>query len=451
MTDRGPPRLKMARLNVDLLVLASAMIPVDPPGLVIRDGYVAVEGGRIVSVGRRSSMPPVSAEEVVEGRGMVALPGLVNAHTHVAMTLLRGLASDRPLDEWLREIWRVEARMGPEDVLDGARLGILEMLLSGTTTFSDMYFHEDSVARAALESGVRAVLSYGMIDAPGWERDPDKTVKELREAERFIEEWHMAGGGRIKTAVGPHAPYTCSEELLRASAELARSRGLRLHIHLSETRREVEELSERAGERPPSYLNSLGVLGPNVLAAHGVWLDREEISLLASKGASVVHCPASNLKLASGIAPIADMLREGVNVALGTDGPASNDSLDMFREMRLAALLQRGSRLDSRALTSWDVLRMATVNGARALGLVDEIGTLEAGKRADLILVDLRKPHLSTHRDPVSALVFSATGDDVDTVIIDGRVIVRARRVMTMDAREVVERASRAAARLASG
>ncbi len=451
MTDRGPPRLKMTRLNVDLLVLASAVIPVDPPGLVIRDGYVAVEGGRIVSIGRRSSMPPVSAGEVVEGRGMVALPGLVNAHTHVAMTLLRGLASDRPLDEWLREIWRVEAKMGPEEVLDGARLGILEMLLSGTTTFSDMYFHEDSVARAALESGVRAVLSYGMIDAPGWERDPDRTVKELREAERFIEDWHMAGAGRIRAAVGPHAPYTCSEELLRASAELARSRGLRLHIHLSETRREVEELREIAGEGPPSYLDSLGVLGPNVLAAHGVWLDREEISLLASKGASVVHCPASNLKLASGIAPVADMLREGVNVALGTDGPASNDSLDMFREMRLAALLQRGSRLDPRALTSWDVLRMATVNGARALGLADEIGTLEAGKRADLILVDLRKPHLSTHRDPVPALVFSATGDDVDTVIIEGRVIVRARRVMTMDAEEVVERASRAATRLASG
>ncbi len=431
-------------------MLASALIPMDPPGVVIRDGYVAVEGGRIVSVGRRSSMPPISAEEVVDGRGRVALPGLVNAHTHVAMTLLRGLAPDRPLDEWLREVWRAEAEMGPDEVLAGARLGIMEMLLSGTTTFSDMYFHEESVAEAALESGIRAVLSYGMIDAPGWERDPDKTDRELREAIRFMEEWHMAAGGRIRAAVGPHAPYTCSEHLLRASADLARSRGLRLHIHLSETRREVEEVVERVGRRPPSYLDSLGFLGPNVMAAHGVWLDREEISLLASRGVSVVHCPASNLKLASGIAPVAEMLREGVNVALGTDGPASNDSLDMFREMRLAALLQRGARLDSRALTSWDALRMATVNGARALGLDGEIGTLETGKRADVILVDLRRPHLSTHSDLASALVFSATGSDVDTVIVDGRVVVRAGRVTTMDESQVVEGASEAASKLIS-
>lgn len=449
MTELGRAG-EMTRLKVDLLVLTSALIPMDPPGLVIRDGYVAVEGGRIVSVGRRSSMPPISAEEVVEGRGMVALPGLINAHTHVAMTLLRGLAPDRPLDEWLREVWRAEARIGPDEVLAGARLGIMEMLLSGTTTFSDMYFHEESVARAALESGIRAVLSYGMIDAPGWERDPDKTDRELREASRFIEEWHMAADGRIRAAVGPHAPYTCSEDLLRASADLARSRGLRLHIHLSETRREVKEVVERVGRRPPSYLNSLGLLGPNVLAAHGVWLDREEISLLASRGVSVVHCPASNLKLASGIAPVVEMLREGVNVALGTDGPASNDSLDMFREMRLAALLQRGARLDSRALTSWDALRMATVNGARALGLDGEIGTLETGKRADVILVNLRRPHLSTHSDLASALVFSATGSDVDTVIVDGRVVVRAGRVTTMDESQVVEGASEAASKLIS-
>jgi len=441
----------MDRLSADLLIRASAVIPIEPPGAVIRDGYVAVEGGRIASVGRAASMPPVSAEEVIDARGEVALPGLVNAHAHVAMTLLRGVAADSPLADWLAEVWRLEATMGPDEVYAGARLGILEMLLTGTTTFADMYFYEDSVAKAALESGIRVVLSYGMIDSPGWEKDPSRTERELREAERLADKWHGAGDGRVRVAIGPHSPYTCSRELLGASASLARSRGLRIHIHLSETRAEVEEVEGRTGLRPPSYLDSLGVLGPDLLAAHGVWLDPDDIRLLSSRGVSVVHCPSSNLKLGSGVAPVADMLRESVNVALGTDGPASNDSLDMFREMRLAALLQRGTRLDPRSLTSWEALRMATLGGARALGLAGEVGTLEPGKRADIILVNLRGPHAITYRDPPSALVFSATGRDVSTVIVDGRVVVRGGRAQTLNEGSVKEEALRASERVLAG
>ena len=424
-------------------------MPVEPPGVVIERGYVAVSEGRIVGVGRVESMPTYSAEEVIDARGMAALPGLINAHTHVPMTVLRGIAQDKPLKEWLQEIWEFEAKMGREEVLAGARLGVLEMMLSGTTTFADMYFHEDAVAQAVLEAGIRAVLSYGMIDMRDWVRDETKTEEELKGAERFFSEWHMAEEGRIRVSLGPHATYTCSAELLKRSAEAARSRGLILHTHLSETREEVEEVRRRIGLSPPEYLEELGVLDSNVLAAHGVWLEEGEIDVLARRGASVVHCPASNLKLASGIAPVPEMLRRGVNVALGTDGPASNDTLDMFREMRLAAILHRGASLDPTALKAWDVLRMATINGAKALGLESEVGSLEVGKRADLILVDLRRPHLATSKDIVSSLVFSASGADVDTVIVDGRVVVRRGEPTTLDRQEVVARAVEAAQRLA--
>ncbi len=424
-------------------------MPVEPPGVVIERGYVAVSEGRIVGVGRVESMPTYSAEEVIDARGMAALPGLINAHTHVPMTILRGVAQDRPLKEWLQEIWEFEAKMGREEVLAGARLGVLEIMLSGTTTFADMYFHEDAVAQAVLEAGIRAVLSYGMIDMRDWVRDETKTEEELKGAERFFSEWHMAEEGRIRVSLGPHATYTCSAELLKRSAEAARSRGLILHTHLSETREEVEEVRRRIGLSPPEYLEELGVLGSNVLAAHGVWLEEGEMDVLARRGASVVHCPASNLKLASGIAPVPEMLRRGVNVALGTDGPASNDTLDMFREMRLAAILHRGASLDPTALKAWDVLRMATINGAKALGLENEVGSLEVGKRADLILVDLRRPHLATSRDLVSSLVFSASSADVDTVMVDGRVVVRHGEPTTLDRQEVVARAVEAAQRLA--
>ena len=431
------------------MIRGAVIVPVEPPGVVIERGYVAVSEGRIVGVGRVESMPTYSAEEVIDARGMAALPGLINAHTHVPMTVLRGIAQDKPLKEWLQEIWEFEAKMGREEVLAGARLGVLEMMLSGTTTFADMYFHEDAVAQAVLEAGIRAVLSYGMIDMRDWVRDETKTEEELKGAERFFSEWHMAEEGRIRVSLGPHATYTCSAELLKRSAEAARSRGLILHTHLSETREEVEEVRRRIGLSPPEYLEELGVLGSNVLAAHGVWLEEGEMDVLARRGASVVHCPASNLKLASGIAPVPEMLRRGVNVALGTDGPASNDTLDMFREMRLAAILHRGASLDPTALKAWDVLRMATINGAKALGLESEVGSLEVGKRADLILVDLRRPHLATSKDIVSSLVFSASGADVDTVIVDGRVVVRRGEPTTLDRQEVVARAVEAAQRLA--
>ncbi len=427
------------RAKIDLLIKNVIVLPVVPKGLVIERGYIAVSGNRIVDIGSMERMPNLAAEDVLDCKGACALPGLINTHTHAPMTLLRGVGDGLPLNKWLEEeIWPREMRLTEEDVYWGSMLACLEMIRSGTTCFVDMYFMEDSVAKAALNSGLRAFLSYGMIDL-GME---EKREKEIKITKEFVDRWHGAGNGLINCMIGPHAPYTCSRELLMTSKEIADEKGLMINIHLSETREEVEKIKKETGMRPIEYLDSLGLLGPNLLAVHCVWVSQEEIRMLAERGASVSHCPSSNSKLGSGIAPIKEMMSEGVNVSIGTDGSASNDDLDMFEEMRLTCFLQRARLMDPTAIRARDVIEMATIRAARSLGLEKQVGSLERGKLADIIIVDLNTPRTTPLNDIASNLVFSASAANVRTVIVNGRILMRDGRVLSIDENRVLREAS---------
>lgn len=427
-----------------ILISGVTVVPVTGPADVIRDGAVAVDGGEIVYVGPSARLPGgFEADRVIGGPEMVALPGLVNAHTHAAMTLFRSYADDLPLMRWLQDaIWPLEAKLKAEDVYWGTLLACSEMLLGGTTTFADMYFFMDEVAEAAAESGIRASLSRGLIGvAPG----ADKALKESR---RFVRDWHGKANGRITCMLGPHAPYTCPPEYLKKVIKLAEELGVGVHIHLAETRQEIEEIQKQYGCSPVALVARVGLLDLPVLAAHCVHLSSEDIAVLTEKKAGVAHNPESNMKLASGIAPVVQLLEAGVTVGLGTDGAASNNNLDMFEEMRAAALLQKVANDNPEALPAYAVLEMATIGGARALGLGDEIGTLEAGKRADIILLNLRQPHLWPPHDAVAHVVYAARAGDVDTVIVDGEVVVENGKLLRVDVDAVLDNARRCALRL---
>lgn len=423
----------------DILIRGGHVVTMDPQRKIFEGGSVAIEGNKIVSVGKEFKE---KADVVIDARGKVVLPGLINAHTHLSMTLLRGVADDMPLMEWLEtKIWPVEKNLKPEDCYTGALLGCLEMIKSGTTCFADQYFHMDRVAQAVEESGIQGVLSYGIIELD----DPKRRESELRAGEKLVKEWHGKAGGRVLTMFGPHGPHTCSSECLMKVKELAKKHRVGIHIHLSETKDEIKQVTEKYGKRPVEHLNSMGFLGPEVLAAHCIWLTDQEIKVLHERGVKPVHNPVSNMKLGSGVAPVPEMLAAGIPVALGTDGAASNNTLDMFNEMKFAALLNKAHKLDPRAIPAISALEMATVNGATALGLGKELGSIEVGKRADLVLVSLKKPHLTPLHNVISHLVYSAVGGDVDTTIVDGKILMQGRRVLTLDEDKVLEDAQKSA------
>ncbi|MCC7564205.1 MAG: amidohydrolase family protein [Methanobacterium sp.] len=410
----------------------------------VRRGSVLIEDDKIVDITRKGS---TGADEVIDAEGKVLIPGLVNTHTHLSMSLMRGLADDLPLDIWLNDhIWPVEAHLEGEHCYVGALLSALEMIKSGTTTCNDMYFFMDEVAQAIDESGIRGLLCHGMIDL----FDEDKRKEEYKETLRIIEKCHNTADGRIQVTLGPHTPYTCSTELLNWVRETADEKGLKIHIHVSETEKEVEDSLNDRKKRPFEYLEDINFLGPDVIAAHSVWLSGAEIALIKDNNVKISHNPLSNMKLASGISPVSDMLANDVCVSLGTDGVASNNNLDLFQEMKTASLLQKVRTLDPTVLPANKMLEMATINGATALGMEEEIGTIEVGKKADLILVDMKKPHLSPYRNPISHLAYSAEGSDVSTVICDGEVLMREREVLIMDEAEVIEMAENAAEDLIS-
>lgn len=410
----------------------------------VRRGSVLIEDDKIVDITRKGS---TGADEVIDAEGKVLIPGLVNTHTHLSMSLMRGLADDLPLDIWLNDhIWPVEAHLEGEHCYVGALLSALEMIKSGTTTCNDMYFFMDEVAQAIDESGIRGLLCHGMIDL----FDEDKRKEEYKETLRIIEKCHNTADGRIQVALGPHTPYTCSTELLNWVRETADEKGLKIHIHVSETEKEVEDSLNDRKKRPFEYLEDINFLGPDVIAAHSVWLSGAEIALIKDNNVKISHNPLSNMKLASGISPVSDMLANDVCVSLGTDGVASNNNLDLFQEMKTASLLQKVRNLDPTVLPANKMLEMATINGATALGMEEEIGTIEVGKKADLILVDMKKPHLSPYRNPISHLAYSAEGSDVSTVICDGEVLMRDREVLILDEAEVIEMAENAAEDLIS-
>lgn len=407
-------------------------------------GDILIEQGRIAAVAPRWEG---RADEVIDASGMLAMPGLINAHNHTPMTLMRTFCDDLCLMDWLKKkMLPVEARMEEEDIYWGAMLAMAEMIRSGTTAYADMYIHMDHVARAVIDSGMRASLARGLVFLE------DDGGKRLEEALSLIERWTGAGSGRITAMLGPHAPFTCPPEPLTEVIELARDRGVPVHIHLAETKEEVIRIRERYGQTPTEYLYHLGLFEhTHVLLAHAVHLTRRDLRLLRGMRGGIAHNPVSNLKLGCGIAPVCDMLAQGLTVGLGTDGAGSAATLDMFTEMKAAAWLQKVDQSDPAVLSARQVLRMATIEGAKLLGIDDRVGTLEAGKQADLILIDLQKPHLQPLHDPYALIAYSATGADVDTVIIDGRVVMRRRQLKTIDEEELFRQVETRVPRLVEG
>ena len=402
---------------------------------------ILMEGGRIVKV---ASSIPVSGADKVDASGKIALPGLINTHSHAAMVLFRGVAEDMELSSWLKRVWGLEAKMGASAVRAGSELACLEMIKSGTTCFSDMYFHMDETASAVSDSGMRAVLGYGMVDMG----DEKKRERELLVSEKFIKEWHGKAHGRITTSVAPHSIYTCSKELLMASREMSDRHKIPLHIHLSETRNEVFDCLEKNKLRPANYLDSLGVISSRTIAAHCVWLTKEEVRLLALRGASASLCPVSNMKLAGGgVAPLPEMLGFSMNVSLGTDGAASNNSLSMLETMKTLALLVKNSRWDASAASMDSIIAAATAGGARALSL--PAGAIQEGALADIILFDKKAANLAPAHSIKASIVYSAHAGNVTDSIINGEMVMQGGRVLTLDQEKVVERAQKEAEKIA--
>lgn len=423
--------------DVALVVSAGTVVTMDDARRVLQPGALAIDGRDIVAVGTPAEIDAAfRGRERLDVPAGIVLPGLVNTHTHAAMVLYRGLADDLALMEWLEQhIFPAEARtVSPEFVRVGTTLAALEMIQSGTTTFADMYYFEEVVAEATRAAGLRGVLGQTVIRFPV--ADAKVPAEALARAEAFIERFRH--DDLIVPAVAPHAMYTLEAETLEATRALAARHGVPLLIHLAETRTEYDDARRLHRETPTAYLAARQVLAPNLLGAHGVWLDPPDIQALAVSGAAISHNPESNMKLASGIAPVPALLAAGVPVGLGTDGAASNNDLDMFEAMRTAALLHKLAQHDPRALPAPVVLEMATRMGARALGLDAQIGSLTVGRRADLIVVDTAQAHLTPMYDPVSHLVYAAKGSDVTATIVNGRVLMRDRRVLSLDVAKVL-------------
>jgi 5-methylthioadenosine/S-adenosylhomocysteine deaminase len=443
--------------RADLVVTGGTVVTMDAGRRLIEDGAVAVRGGRIVDVGTSGEVARrFSARRVIDARGRAVIPGLINGHTHVPMTLFRGLADDLALDEWLTKyIFPAEAKNVTEEfVRVGTQLGLAEMILGGTTTYCDMYYFEDAVAEETARAGVRGVLGETVIDFPV----PDnKTWAEaMRYTERFVAKWK--NHPLVTPAVAPHAPYTVSEEHLREARAFADRTGAHVVIHVAETRKEVEDITRQKGARPVEYLARIGFLGPRTVAAHTVHLSEGEIGLLKQFGVGAVHNPQSNMKLASGAAPVPRMLAAGVAVGLGTDGAASNHDLSMWEEIDTAAKLHKLVTSDPRVVTAEEAFVMATAGGARALHMEREIGSLEEGKRADLVVVDLDGLHQTPIYNVYSHLVYATKASDVRTVVIEGRVVMLDRRLLTLDeltikrrARAMREKVARSLAALSLG
>ena len=411
---------------------------------LFENGFIGVTGDTISHIGQGDSFP-IRAKKVIDAQEGFVLPGLINAHTHASMSLFRGLADDLPLMEWLTKfIFPAESRMDKEFVRAGALLACAEMILSGTTTFCDMYLFEDEVAQVAQEAGMRCLVGEVLYDFPSPNYGP--IAKGFEYTEFLIQKWR--GNPLVSIAVEPHALYTCSADLLTRANNLALTHRVPLIIHVAETKIEVQESIEKFGKRPFEYMESLGILGPHIVADHCVHLDDSEIERIASHQIKVVHNPESNMKLASGVSPVTKLLARGVTVGLGTDGCASNNNLDLFEEMDMAAKLQKVATMDPTALDAPTVLKMATVSGAKVLGLGSLVGSLEVGKKADIILLDAKRPHLIPLYNPYSHLIYSARGNDVTHSMINGRLVMENRRLLSLDLAEVLKRAKDEAQRV---
>jgi 5-methylthioadenosine/S-adenosylhomocysteine deaminase len=433
MTNDG-----MNKIEADLLISGDFVLTFNEGKEILEKGAVAVTGDGIVAVGETSRLAEeIEAKEVLDASGCLVMPGLINLHTHAAMSCFRGLADDLPLQEWLHEhIFPAEAAyVSEENVYWATLLAVVEMIKSGTTTFCDGYFYEDGAARAVAASGIRAVLGQGVVDfpAPGV---PDPRIN-LKAAEAFVFRW-QGKSSRLMPSIFCHSPFTCSPATLIGAKDICREHEVLYQIHLAETRTELEETLQRYGHRPVHHLANLGLLDAQTICHHAVMVNDEEIELLAHSGVGVSHNPESNMKLASGVAPLPKMLTAGVKVGLGTDGCASNNNLDIFQEMDTAAKLHKVHQGDPALSSALQVAAMATKGGAAALGMTQVLGSLEPGKKADLIVIDLNQPHLTPMYEPCSHLVYAARGADVRDVVIDGSIIMRERRLLDVDEQEVM-------------
>ncbi|MFC1524272.1 amidohydrolase [Thermodesulfobacteriota bacterium] len=419
-------------INGRLLTLAGGHTDILP------HGYVRIKDGLITETGPMSLISDTPVAEIIDAAGMLVMPGLVNTHTHAAMTLFRGLADDLPLMVWLQEhIFPAEGKfVNPEMVYWCTKLAAAEMIMSGTTTVADGYFHEDSAMKAFIETGMRAVAAQGVIDfpAPGV---PDP-AENVRHAGKFIDRWSQVHP-LITPALFCHSPYTCGPETLQKAKDMTRRKNARLFIHVAETAQETSQCLDQYGKTPVRHLHALGILDSRTICVHAVHLDQEELSILQQTDAKVSSCTESNMKLASGIPPVTDMLAQGISVGLGTDSCASNNNLDLFEEMDSCAKVQKARSLDPTALPARTVLNMATRQGADILGLGDSIGSLEAGKQADVIILDLNCPNLTPLYN-ADLLVYAAKGANVTTSIIGGKLVMKDRKIMTFDVDEVMHR-----------
>jgi len=412
------------------MITNGTVITMNGENSVIENGAVAVKGENIVAVGKAGELSDCKASKRIDARGGIIMPGLINTHTHASMTIFRGLADDLPLMAWLNDhIFPAEADLTPEKVYAGALLACAEMILSGTTCFCDMYLFEDHVAQAAKEAGMRAVVGEVLFDFPS--PNYGSIEKGFAYTEMLVGKYR--NDPLINIAVEPHSTYLCAPSLLEKASLLAQKNGLLLVIHVSETKSEVSAINEKYRLTPVGFLSSLGVLSPNLLACHCVHLTEDDIALLNKHDVKVAHNPESNMKLASGIAPVPELLKKGLCVGIGTDGCASNNNLDIFHEMSMAAKLGKIHALDTAGMDAGSVLRMATIDGARALGLSGITGSLESGKKADIIILDTRKPHLTPLYNHISHLVYAARGSDVQTSVINGRLIMEERKILSFD------------------
>jgi 5-methylthioadenosine/S-adenosylhomocysteine deaminase len=433
--------------TVDILIAGGTVLTVDHHDLKIESGAIAVDQDTIVALGRKEDiLPEYWGRLTMDVPDSIIMPGLVNAHTHAAMTCFRGIADDMELMDWLNDyIFPAEARnVDPELAYWGSMLACAEMIKSGTTTFSDMYIFEEETAKAAKKAGMRCLLGEVLFDFPS---PSFKTSAEgLACTEKLIRKW--ADDSLINIMVEPHSLYTCSPELLKASKALADRYHVPLATHFLENKAEAKQLKEKFGQRATTFLRDIGLLDDRFIAFHGVLMDEEDIRLFADHGCKVVHNPESNMKLASGVAPVSTMLEHGIVVGLGTDGCASNNNLDMFEEMDTAAKLEKSARLDPTVMSARTVIRMATRNGAKTLGLDSLVGTLEVGKKADLCIIDMNRPHLTPLYNEYSHLVYAVNGADVDTVLINGKVVMRNRKLLTIDEDEAMGRVREIALRV---
>lgn len=429
---------------MERILIRSMVLPMTGEDVFFPEGEIAIEGDQIISVGARGTAPNgFTPDRILELPDDVVLPGLINTHTHAAMTMLRGYADDLPLMPWLEtKIWPFEEKMSGDDIYWGTMLALCEMIRSGTTTMLDMYASMDKVAEAVIKAGTRATLSRGLIgNAPNGER-------ALKENIELIEHYHQAGEGRLTVMFGPHAPYTCSGDFLKKVKKESERLGTGIHIHVAETHDEIDIIHKQYGKTPVEWLHEIGLFGGHVVAAHAVHLTDNDIDILGKENVHVAHNPESNMKLNSGTAPVSRLKAKGVNVSLGTDGASSNNNLDMFGEMRSASFQQKLIE-GSTALPAYDVLEMATANGAKALGLTD-VGMLKPGFKADLISINFKQPHFYPRFSIPAHLVYSAHAGDVRTVMVNGKILMEDRNLLTLDEERIMEEVEERAKHIAS-